>query len=273
MTPQISPAFRVVGPLLSLKSVNIGDRPPLPSLRSQLSDSLLENEPRRCSGSRLLFDIRPYVLSAFAVCSFSLHVPIRGLKTTLYFKRAIMSAKKIVSARTVLLLLGAVLISLSLAVPSFATKGQQVEVEGYALIVDGKKDIARENAINNAFRRAVEQVVGVMVESETMVKNFELLNDKVYAKSAGYIKQYTIVGETVQGEELRLRMRALVSVRRVGKDLDDIGLLIKEVGKPRLLLLISEQNGLSESPSYWWGGNGGGIGVVENTILSKFVEK
>ena len=41
MTAQISPDFKAIGPLLSLKSVNIWSRPPLSSLRSQFSDSLL----------------------------------------------------------------------------------------------------------------------------------------------------------------------------------------------------------------------------------------
>ncbi len=47
MTPPISPAFRAIGTLLSLKSVNIWDRPPLPLLRFQLSDSLLTRTTRK----------------------------------------------------------------------------------------------------------------------------------------------------------------------------------------------------------------------------------
>ncbi len=41
MTTQISQDSRYIGSLLRLKSVTIWDRPPLPSLRSQLSDGLL----------------------------------------------------------------------------------------------------------------------------------------------------------------------------------------------------------------------------------------
>jgi len=163
----------------------------------------------------------------------------------------------------------------------YASKAEYVAVEGYASIADGRKDIARENALSNAFRRAVEQAVGVLVESETLVKNFQLVNDRIYSKSAGYIKKYTITGEKVEGDTFRIEIKALVARVRIEKDLDEIGLLIKKAGKPRLMLLISEQNVISDKPSYWWGDSGGvNIGVAENTLTEKlsgkgfsFVEK
>ena len=59
-----------------------------------------------------------------------------------------------------------------------------VDVEGYASIVGGRKDTAREGALNNAFRRAIEQVVGVMINSKTVVQDSALLNDKILSKSS-----------------------------------------------------------------------------------------
>lgn len=155
-----------------------------------------------------------------------------------------------------------------------AAETEYVAVEGYASIVDSKKDIARENALSNAFRRAVEQAVGVLVESETLVKNFQLVSDRIYSKSAGYIKKYTITGEKVEGDTFRIEIKALVSKVKIEKDLDEIGLLIKKAGKPRLMLLISEQNVISDKPSYWWGDSSGvNIGVAENTITEKLAGK
>jgi len=154
-----------------------------------------------------------------------------------------------------------------------AAKAEYVVVEGYASIAEGKKDTARENALNNAFRRAVEQAVGVLVESETLVKNFQLVSDRIYSKSAGYIKKYTITGEKVEGDTFRIEIKALVSKVKIEKDLDEIGLLIKKAGKPRLMLLISEQNVIGDKPSYWWGGSGVSIGVAENTLMEKLTGK
>ncbi|MBI5204490.1 MAG: flagellar assembly protein T N-terminal domain-containing protein [Nitrospirae bacterium] len=156
----------------------------------------------------------------------------------------------------------------------YASKAEYVEAEGYAVISGDRKDIARESALNNAFRRAVEQAIGVLVESETMVRNFELLNDRVYSKSAGYVKKYSITGEKIEGDTFRIRINAMVSKVRLEKDLDEIGLLIKKAGKPRLMLLISEQNIAADKPSYWWGsGSSVSMGVAENTLMEKFMGK
>ena len=156
----------------------------------------------------------------------------------------------------------------------YAASTKPVEAEGFATITGGRKDLAREDALSNAFRRAVEQTVGVLVESETLVRNFELLNDRVYSKSTGYIKRYTISDERIEGDTFRIKIKAIVSSVKLEKDLDNIGLLMKKMGKPRIMLLISEQSADHDKPSYWWGGEGGfNLGVAENVIMSKFMEK
>ncbi len=117
-----------------------------------------------------------------------------------------------------------------------------VDVEGYADIVSGKKDVARENALQNAFRRAIEQVMGVMIDSRTVVQNSELINDKILSKCSGFIKTYKITGETFRDDTCRISVTATVSTMQLEKRLDDVGLLIKKMGKPRVALIITEQN-------------------------------
>nr|WP_307726402.1 flagellar assembly protein T N-terminal domain-containing protein [Trichlorobacter sp.] len=137
--------------------------------------------------------------------------------------------------------------------------GGSIEVEGYATIVGGRKDQAREAALQNAFRRAVEQVVGVALESKTVVKDSELLNDKIFSKSRGFIKTYRIVGEKVEADAYRLTVFASVSRHKLEQGLDNAGLLIKKMGKPRIAVVVMEQNGF---------GNPIPGGVVENRLLS-----
>lgn len=171
-------------------------------------------------------------------------------------------------------LLSIIVISLVFTSLLYASAGERITVEGYATITEGKKDIARDKAINDAFRRAIEQVVGVMVEAETVVKNFELLSDRIYSQTAGYIKNYKIIGERVEEDVLKLKIEAIVAITTLEKDLDAVGILIRRVGKPRLMLLISEQNIIHDKPSYWWGSNGTvSIGVVESILIKKFMEK
>ncbi len=120
--------------------------------------------------------------------------------------------------------------------------GGAVEVEGYASIVGGRKDQAREAAIQNAFRLAVEQVVGVAVESKTVVKDSELLNDRIFSKSKGFIKTYRILDEKVEADAYRIKLFASVSRHKLERGLDDAGLLIRKMGKPRIAVVVMESN-------------------------------
>ena len=156
---------------------------------------------------------------------------------------------------------------------AMAAQPDYLEVTGYANVVDGRKDLARESAIQNAFRRAVEQAVGVMIESESVVNNFELVRDKICSQSAGYIKKYTITKENFEGDTCIVEIKALVSKVKLEKGLDSHGLMMKKMGKPRIVMLLSEQSVTQEKPSYWWGGNAIDMGVAENTIVTKLLRK
>jgi len=156
---------------------------------------------------------------------------------------------------------------------AMAAQPDYLEVTGYANVVDGRKDLARESAIQNAFRRAVEQAVGVMIESESVVNNFELVKDKICSQSAGYIKKYTITKENFEGETCTVEIKALVSKVKLEKGLDSHGLMMKKMGKPRIVMLLSEQSVTQDKPSYWWGGNAIDMGVAENTIVTKLLRK
>ena len=142
--------------------------------------------------------------------------------------------------------------------------GGAVEVEGYASIVGGRKDQAREAALQNAFRRAVEQVVGVAVESKTVVKDAELLNDKIFSKSRGFIKTYKIIAERAEIDAYRVTVSASVSRYRLEKELDNVGLLIRKLGKPRVAIVIMEQNGdTAAAPG----------GIVETSLNSSLAKR
>ena len=58
----------------------------------------------------------------------------------------------------------------------------------------------RDNAVNITAK--VEQP-GTMVAAETLVENYQVLKDSVYTKTQGYIKNYTVTGESRQGTCIR----------------------------------------------------------------------
>lgn len=141
-----------------------------------------------------------------------------------------------------------------------------VEAEGYGSIVGGRKDTARENALSSAFRHAIEQVVGVMVQSKTVVQNSELLNDKIYSKSSGFIKTYNILSEVFEADACRVRLRTTVSAVKLEKSLNDVGLLSKKLDKPRIAVIMTEQNIGNDAPSNTLANTSINAGISESVI-------
>ena len=159
---------------------------------------------------------------------------------------------------------------------------QTVTAEGMAS-VQGNPAIARDNAIQDALRKAVEQAVGTMVASETLVENFQVVRDNIYNKSQGYVKEYKIVKESPGKDLHAVTISATVSTESLKNDLGALGLLIARVGKPRTLFMIAEQNVGQEILLYWWGwwGRGGAafagqsveMAVSETVLKEEFLNR
>lgn len=129
-----------------------------------------------------------------------------------------------------------------------------VDATGFATISGGNTAIARDNAINDGLAKAVEQAVGTMVAAETLVENYQVLKDSVYTKTQGYIKNYTVTGESQTGNMYQVNVRATVAVGNLKSDLDAIGLLHAKAEKPRVLFMIAEQNIGHKYYVFWWWG-------------------
>ncbi len=116
-----------------------------------------------------------------------------------------------------------------------------VETEGIARILKGNTDIARDNAIVDAQRKAVEQAVGVLMSSESVVENYELLSDRILTQSAGYIQTYEILDEDKDGNDYRVKIRAAIGLGDLENDIQAIQHLIKQKGNPRMMFLVEEE--------------------------------
>ena len=142
-----------------------------------------------------------------------------------------------------------VFLSVVLIVSFFATGGghalgqeqtESVEAEGIATILQGNTDIARDKAIVDAQRKAVEQAVGVLMSSESIVENYDLLSDRILTQSAGYIKSYQVLDEKKDGNEYRVRIQADIGLGDLKTDVEAIQHLIRQKGNPRMMFLIDE---------------------------------
>ena len=120
-------------------------------------------------------------------------------------------------------------------------EAKEVVVTGIGSIVAGDRAKAKEDAVNNALRNAVQQVVGVQVGSETLTENFMLIQDRIMTQSSGYISSYDVLNEAEEADMITVTVRATVKESDLVDDLVAIGVLMARKGYPRLLVLIDEQ--------------------------------
>ncbi|MBQ7569776.1 MAG: hypothetical protein IJT22_02485 [Synergistaceae bacterium] len=116
------------------------------------------------------------------------------------------------------------------------------DAEGFAPVVNGKKAAAREEAKRRAYRDAVEKAIGACVTGITEMENFEVTRDKVFSKSAGIVKSFEVIKETVD-EDGVLNIKGVCKVAEKALD----GMLgpdvIASLGNPRVMILIDERVG------------------------------
>ncbi|MEO1335173.1 MAG: hypothetical protein AAFV29_06000, partial [Myxococcota bacterium] len=89
------------------------------------------------------------------------------------------------------------------------------------------------------------------VSAESISKNFQLIEDTIYARASGFVRRYRIVDERPERGVYAVRIKADVDDKAV---VDDLTLIMKT--RPRVIIMIAEQNVGREGFSYWWGAKG-----------------
>jgi len=156
-----------------------------------------------------------------------------------------------------------------LAISDGRAETQNVTVNGMAESQDSLA-LSRDNAIKDGLRKAVEQAVGMMMSSETVVENATLVRDNIYNKSQGYIKRYEIVKETPDQKAYVVTVLAVVDVSDLKSDLGALGLLQARVGNPRTMFMITEQR---SDQNFVPPALGGEIGTTETILKEEFLSK
>lgn len=118
----------------------------------------------------------------------------------------------------------------------------EMTVIGMGTILANDVAAARDQAIDDALRKAVQQALGTQIKSETLVQNFQLVDDQILSWSAGYVKKYDILREgRTQADTYEVQMRAEVDLAELRTDDDAVAALL-EKENPRVMVMIAEQN-------------------------------
>jgi len=117
----------------------------------------------------------------------------------------------------------------------------KILAEGMAAIHSNLVNIARDKAIDNAQRNAVERVVGVMITSSTEVENFQLKLDQILSESRGFINTYRVISEKREGDMYRVTIEADVGKGKLKERMDAVNLIMMRKSKPRLMIIFGGQ--------------------------------
>lgn len=130
---------------------------------------------------------------------------------------------------------------------------KQLDVLGTAVIHEKNLADGRQNAVNDALVAAVGQVIMEMLTGETVVRRFQLINDRILAERDNYVQNYRVLTESVSGTTVRTLVQVDIAVDRVSRDLSRLGLALAGAVYPRILFMVAERNVTDAEYTYWWG--------------------
>ena len=125
-----------------------------------------------------------------------------------------------------------------------------VETEGTGLITNNDFASARNNAINDALRNAVEQAVATLIPLQTLDKRSQAIREGIYAKSDQYIHDYKISSERQVQKVYAVNVRSAVFIDSIRDDLQTLGLLKMEKNRATATEVAVTVKGLTSCADY-----------------------
>ncbi len=151
-----------------------------------------------------------------------------------------------------------------------APEVQTTEAVGQAAIA-GDVLAAKGQAKDDAMRTCVQQVASTVVTASTETDQAQLLSDKVFSHSVGYIKKFQILDDRQDGNTWVTKLRCEVSEAKLDEDFLAFGIAYRRAGMPRIFVLIAEQAINATQATGWWqgGGNTADLRVMENAFMDR----
>ena len=86
--------------------------------------------------------------------------------------------------------------------------------------------MSSDEAKNDAWRNAIEQVAGVLITSRSQIENEQLVEDKITAHSNAYIAEFQLIDENIENGIVRVQINAKVAIKilfeHLSKDSDSL---------------------------------------------------
>ncbi len=131
-----------------------------------------------------------------------------------------------------------------LVLPAPGCFAKTLEITGSATIYSSNVGSARNQALQNALRQAVEQGVGVFIDSNSLTRNYEVIKDEIFSASEGYVSSYEIVreGTTADGTVYEITISAEVAEGKIKDTLTALRILHRKMGNKRLMIIYHSRD-------------------------------
>ena len=104
--------------------------------------------------------------------------------------------------------------------------------------------LSEREAMHDAKRKAVEQGAGAFLYSKSKVSDFALVKDTILTRSAGFVQKVTILKKVkpeTEDDFWQLRIKAVVSIKGIEDAWGATTMLLKEMGRPKIMVVIGEK--------------------------------
>ncbi|UZP67001.1 flagellar assembly protein T N-terminal domain-containing protein [Desulfovibrio mangrovi] len=143
------------------------------------------------------------------------------------------------NGRNILLL--ALMLLLACASIVSRAHAEEVTSTGIAPYDPGREAVAREKALHDARRNAVEATSGGIIDASTTVRNNMLVSDNILSRAAGYVSEYTVLSERKSNGLYEVTIRANVLVDSMRDDANTIRRLVALQQTPHVIIKIASE--------------------------------
>lgn len=103
----------------------------------------------------------------------------------------------------------------------------------------------RKEALQDSFRNALENVVGIAVNTSTYVRNNTLIRDQIYSRTDGYIRSYKILKESDDNGRYTVKVKLIIDMEpnsRLMTNLEKITTIHSGISDPRIGIVILDHD-------------------------------
>ncbi len=114
---------------------------------------------------------------------------------------------------------------------------------------------AKQNAVSDALRVAVQNAFAKVVSKQALASNLDFFYNQVLSHASDYIITYQVLGGIENKGYYLVGVESKVDILKLEKTLTDARIINANKDKPVILFFIAEKTPSDLLPKYWWGKN------------------